>query len=101
MAACARKVLLLSEQGHRRAAQPLQEIDNTAFTAPRGYRRAAVAAPDGGTCVDKPIHSRRNARAARLASPCGAVLQSMRQSLGRQVLAFALSIVEPIWPRCA
>ena len=64
------------------AAEPLQEIDNTAFTAPRAYRRAAVAAPDGGTCVDRPIHSRRNARAARLASLCVAVLQSMRQLLG-------------------
>ena len=65
----------IGESGSRnnRAAQPLQEIDNTAFTAPRGCRRAAVAAPDGGTCVDKPIRSRRNARAARLrrcVKPC-------------------------------
>ena len=32
---------------------------------PRGCRRASKAVPDGGTCVDRPIHSRRNARAAR------------------------------------
>jgi len=75
----------------RTGASQLQEIDNTAFTAPRGYRRAASAAPDGGTGAAWPIHSRRNARAARLASPCAAVLQSMRQSLAARTVVNRLS----------
>ena len=76
------------------AAEPLQEIDNTAFTVPRGSRRAAAAAPDGGTGAARPFSSRRNARAARLASLCEAVVQSMRQSLGAResLLCYALPI---------